>query len=88
MQALFQTPKDSTTATVGSDGRDYVVFKVTKVERRDPAQDPGGRTQLNRVLHDILYNQMLEEVRQALYAEYDVKIYPQMAARAISPDAQ
>lgn len=88
MQALFQTAKDGVATTVGSDGQDYVVMKVTNVTRKDPSQDQAGRTQLTRILDQVLYNQILEEYRIALFDKYDVRIYPQIAARAISADVQ
>jgi peptidyl-prolyl cis-trans isomerase D len=88
MQALFQAPKDGVASAVGSDGQDYVVLKVTKVERKDPSQDPAGKTQLDGILKEVLFNQILEEYRQALYEKYDVRVYPTMAASAINANAQ
>jgi len=84
MQALFQTPRDGIATAVGSDGQDYVVLKVTKIDHKDPAQDPAGTAQLDRILNEVLYNQVLEEYRQALYDRYDVRVYPNMATSAIS----
>jgi peptidyl-prolyl cis-trans isomerase D len=88
MQALFQAPRDGVASAVGSDGQDYVLLKVTSVDRKDPSQDPAGKTQLDRILKEVLFNQILEEYRQALYEKYDVRVYPNMAASAINANAQ
>ena len=86
--AMFSAPKDGVFTAVGSDGVDYVVAKVTGIKHGDPSGDLPGTTQLTQVLKQVLSNNIMDEWEAALNAELDVKIYPQLAAQAIDPNAQ
>ena len=87
-KAMFAAPKGGVFMAVGSDGMDYVIARVTDVKRGDPGSDLPGTTQLTEVLKQVLANNIMAEWEAALNAELDVKIYPQMAAQAIDPNAQ
>lgn len=85
LNALFSAAEGRVIAAPGVGGDTHLVMEVAKISDANPGANPSGTQAIASALEEVVANDILAQFRLALYEEYDVRLYPDVAAEALQP---